>query len=105
MEKEKYIHIQNTLTPIILEEGMPGYQTVLDIEDKLNDPDVYNIAITGPYGSGKSTVLKSLRSHFAEKYKFLVISLASLTGEREGELKESELQKVEFSILQQLFYK
>ena len=54
-------HIQKTLTPIILEEGMPGYETVQDIEEKLNDPEVFNIAITGPYGSGKSTVLKSLK--------------------------------------------
>ena len=109
MEQEDIKHIQKTLTPIILEEGMPGFETVQDIEDKLNDPDVFNIAITGPYGSGKSTVLKSLKARFADNHKYLTISLASLTGkgedEQEKDLDEKEQQKVEYSLLQQLIYK
>ncbi len=99
-------HIQKTLTPIVLQEGMPGYSAVLDIEEKLNDKEVFNIAVTGPYGSGKSTVLKSLKTKFSDKHKFLTISLASLTGEKKtGPLDDEEQQKVEFSILQQLIYK
>ena len=100
-------HKQKTLTPIILEEGMPGYETVQDIEDKLNDPEVFNIAITGPYGSGKSTVLKSLKSLYPNKHQYLTISLASLTGnnDEEKDLGEKEQQKVEYSLLQQLIYK
>ena len=109
MEQEDIKHIQKTLTPILLEEGMPGFETVQDIEDKLNDPDVFNIAITGPYGSGKSTVLKSLKARFADNHKYLTISLASLTGkgedEQEKDLDEKEQQKVEYSLLQQLIYK
>ena len=99
-------HIQKTLTPIILEEGMPGFEIVRDIEEKLNDPEAFNIAITGPYGSGKSTVLKSLKAHYPDGHKYLTISLASLTGENEDpNLDEKELQKIEYSILQQLIYK
>ncbi|MEE1121445.1 MAG: P-loop NTPase fold protein [Prevotella sp.] len=100
-------HIQKILTPIILEKGMPGYDLVQDIEEKLNDPEVFNIAITGPYGSGKSTVLKSLKTIYPNNHTYLTISLASLTGERENgnELKGEEQQKVEYSILQQLIYK
>ena len=100
-------HIQKTLTPIILEKGMSGYDIVQDIEEKLNDPEVFNIAITGPYGSGKSTVLKSLKTIYPNNHTYLTISLASLTGERENgkELKGEEQQKVEYSILQQLIYK
>ena len=100
-------HIQKTLTPIILEKGMSGYDIVQDIEEKLNDPEVFNIAITGPYGSGKSTVLKSLKTIYPNNHTYVTISLASLTGKRENEkeLKGEEQQKVEYSILQQLIYK
>lgn len=101
-------HIQKTLTPIKLTEGMSGYDTVKDIEEKLNDPEVFNIAIAGPYGSGKSTVLKSLREDYAKNHTYLTISLASLTGEEEKDddkrLEAGEMQKVEYSILQQLIY-
>lgn len=106
MEDKK--HLQKTLTPIILEKGMPGYETVQDIEEKLNDPEVFNIAITGPYGSGKSTVLKSLKAQFPDSHKYLTISLASLTGNKDDEekdLDEKEQQKIEYSLLQQLIYK
>lgn len=100
-------HIQKTLTPVILTEGMTGYDTVRDVEEKLNDPEVFNIAITGPYGSGKSTVLKSLKTLYGGNHKFLTISLASLTGNRGGKkkLKPEEQAKVEYSLLQQLIYK
>ena len=102
---EKIKHIQKTLTPIILQEGMPGFETVRDIEEKLNEPDVFNIAITGPYGAGKSTVLKSLVSQYPS-HNYLTISLASLTGDnKDVDLDEEEQQKVEYSLLQQLIYK
>ncbi len=44
-----------------------------------NNPNVFNIALTGPYGSGKSSVIKS----FLKKYKrtALEISLASFVSE------------------------
>ncbi len=96
--------VQKKLTPTILEEGTPGYNTVLNIEEKLKEPDVYNIAITGPYGSGKSSVLKTLRKKCPD-YKYLTISLASLTGNEKDKLSRKEQQEVEFSILQQLIYK
>ncbi len=86
--------------------------------------NVKNIAITGPYGSGKSTVL----NHFEKRnpnYKYLNISLATfrdepffLEDENESKnispkpelskpgIKWTEyLQQIEFSILQQLAYK
>ena len=94
-------HIQKTLTPIILQEGMVGFETVQDIEDKLNDPEVFNVAITGPYGSGKSTVLKSLKTRYADKHRFLTISLASLTGDNDEDkdLNPEGQQKVELDNL------
>lgn len=103
---------QKNLTPIILEENMPGYKTYENIKEKLEDPDVYNIAITGSYGSGKSSVLKTLKEKCPD-YNYLTISLALLNGKSNDEDKEETIekfspedqQKVEFSILQQLIYK
>lgn len=108
-ENEKKIeHIQKALTPIVLKEGEPGYDTMLDIEKMLDDPVVFNIAVTGPYGSGKSTILRTLEKHDSH-HNYLTISLASLTGtdweNPKKELSKKEQQRIEYSILQQLIYR
>ncbi|MNJ85763.1 hypothetical protein D3C87_32420 [compost metagenome] len=74
------------------------------------EKEIRNIAITGPYGSGKSSLLKT----FKEKYKhdsdlkFLNISLATFKEEKDpvnGKTSgEDLLRLIELSILQQLFY-
>lgn len=67
-----------------------------------NDPDVYNIALTGPYGSGKSSVIKS----FLTKYRrpTLQISLASFLPDAENTGGAVSKQEIERSILQQMLY-
>ena len=110
MNTKEHKHIQKTLTPILLKEGMPGFQTVLDIESKLDNPEVFNIAITGPYGSGKSTVLKTLQARdSSKKHKYLTVSLASLTGtdweSPDKTMTPEEQRRIEYSILQQLIYR
>lgn len=88
--------------------------------DSANDPEVFkaldyalsqdcihNIAVTGNYGSGKSSVLNTyIKTH--KKHKFLNISLATFTEEvaqqGNGTLPETTIQKIEKSILQQIFY-
>ena len=85
---------------------------------KRKERDIRNVAITGPYGSGKSSLLKT----FKEKHKkdpdlkFLNISLATFKEEKEVEENNGKGQKegktsgedllrlIELSILQQLFY-
>jgi DNA replication protein DnaC len=59
-----------------------------DIEDSvsfnaldfaLSNPQIKNIAFTGNYGSGKSSILKSyIKQH--SKHKYIEISLASFTS-------------------------
>lgn len=66
---------------------------------------VYNIALTGPYGSGKSSIINT----FLKRYKgnYLRISLASFlpaSSEKQQELQEIETQEIERSILQQMLY-
>lgn len=79
-----------------------------DIEDKekyfealkwaIDNKEMHNIAITGPYGSGKSSIINSFFKK-NKRIKKLSISMASFNGEK---MTKEEIEK---SILQQLFYK
>lgn len=70
----------------------------------VSDKDVKNIALTGSYGSGKSSILKRFLNELQkkEKDKYLEISLANFDKSSKEEEKE---QSIERSILQQIFYK
>jgi len=72
------------------------------LSQAIEDPDVYNIALTGPYGSGKSSVIKA----FLAKYKktSLQISLAAFLPEGDTGKSEAKKQEIERSILQQMLY-
>lgn len=54
-----------TLLPVVIEEGKPGYGAVVLLEKALDEAfdkkEIKNIALTGPFGSGKSSILKTLR--------------------------------------------
>lgn len=72
---------------------------------------IKNIAITGPYGSGKSSIINSyLKRHPIIKAKHLRISMATFienAAEENGERKKINIDsnQVEEGILKQLFYK
>lgn len=83
--------------------------------------DVLNIALTGAYGSGKSSILRAFKEKY-EDYNYLPISLASFRDgieeqyEKDGVThyrikKPNEAERVEqhrlveLSILQQIFYR
>ncbi len=51
----------NSLTPDILDENKKVYTEALDYA--FRNPDIRNIAITGVYGAGKSTVWNTYRKH------------------------------------------
>lgn len=72
---------QKSLTPVLISENDPSYKTVDDLLHALADEQNLNIAVTGPYGSGKSSVLKTLVTKAPENYRFLDISLATLEAE------------------------
>ena len=67
-----------------------------------NNPRVRNIALTGPYGSGKSSIIQS----FLRKYprRSLQISLAAFLPEAASTGGEVSRQEIERSILQQMLY-
>jgi len=89
----------------------------------LKNPEVKNIALTGPYGSGKSSFLKKFK-HSNPTWNYLEISLATFTdiqnkkksnisgektknGEQQLTEEDQEIrnQNIERSILQQIFYR
>ncbi|WBU58576.1 ATP-binding protein [Paracoccus sediminicola] len=67
-----------------------------------DSPNVSNIALTGPYGSGKSSIIRSfLKSYNGQA---LPISLAAFLPEAVDERPPVNKQEIERSILQQLLY-
>ncbi len=76
------------------------------MRDAVEKGGVCNIAVTGPYGSGKTTVINTFLQKNPQ-YKVLRISLAKLNGSKDGEQKkltEDLKDRLELCILQQMFY-
>ena len=67
-----------------------------------DSPNVYNIALTGPYGSGKSSIIRSFLKSYPRQA--LHISLAAFLPEAGDERRTVTKQEIERSILQQLLY-
>lgn len=67
-----------------------------------SDPKVFNIALTGPYGSGKSSIIQSFLKNYQRPS--LHISLASFAQEADAGGDEIKRQKIERSILEQMLY-
>lgn len=96
-------HQYLSLTPITNADEDNAYSDMLRFA--LSQKKTNNIAITGPYGSGKSSVLQTFQKNNPQ-WKYLNISLATFKDhlEIEGNNKEIEIEAIEKSILQQLFY-
>lgn len=124
------------LLPELISKDDDAYSVVEDLNEALNvafkQKKIRNIALTGPYGSGKSSILETLITTLPEERKPLHISLATLrvddaaeeldkssrsSKEREEESDKSSRsskeredaeealnRKIEYSILQQLIY-
>lgn len=84
------------------------YKTFLDDIFKLED--VFNVGVTGPYGSGKSSIIESYKAQ-NQKKKFIHISLGKYDTDYDYEKKEpskQELRKstkeIEGKIINQLLH-
>lgn len=67
-----------------------------------DSPNVSNIALTGPYGSGKSSIIRSFLKSYPRQA--LHISLAAFLPEAGDERRRVTKQEIERSILQQMLY-
>lgn len=50
---------QKSLAPVLLSEEDASFSTMLDIQEAIRKKDILNIAVTGPYGAAKSSVLQT----------------------------------------------
>ena len=83
---------------------------IIRLKNAIDQPNVFNIALTGSYGAGKSSILKTFKAYYPE-YHYVNVSLASFV---EVNLSDSDTtvkskqdsfeEQLEYSILQQLFY-
>lgn len=96
-----------TFTPLTPTDEAKDCESYIDaLSWSLSQDKIHNIAISGPYGSGKSSVIKtflSSRGH-CSKYKHLTISLATFNAQKVGDTPEMQSRLIESSILEQLFY-
>lgn len=83
---------------------------IIRLKNAIDQPNVFNIALTGSYGAGKSSILKTFKAYYPE-YHYVNVSLASFVevnmSESDSTPKSNEdsfEEQLEYSILQQLFY-
>lgn len=104
MKNQKKLFLK-PLTPVVLDEEQKGllayqnYENVLD--EAFECEDVCNIALAGPYGAGKSTIMHTYESEHTEK-ECIHISLAKFDAEVEG--KGYTQKELEVKIINQLIH-
>lgn len=111
---------QKPLLPKQLKEEEASYKAVIDLQEALANENISNIALTGPFGAGKSSVISTLivKEKDNKSLCFLPISLATLdaitdnngiVGNNQYNKKnidnETLNRRIEYSILQQLIYR
>lgn len=102
---EKHISL---LSPI--DDFKRHKEYIIRLKNAIDQPNVFNIALTGSYGAGKSSILKTFKACYPE-YHYVNVSLASFVevnmSESDSTPKSKEdsfEEQLEYSILQQLFY-
>ncbi|MCK5758599.1 MAG: hypothetical protein KAH14_05860 [Clostridiales bacterium] len=103
-KKEKISFPMFSLKP---KSDLKQYKQNVEMLNAAFDAELTNIALTGPYGSGKSSVIKTFMDNQhtyrkgEQKKRFFSLSLASF-AEGGKDIDENEIEKC---LLQQLFYK
>lgn len=104
---------------ILEEEEKENIQVYLDkLFYAINDKNIHNIALSGGYGTGKSSIIKTLiKNHSYKKNKYIVISIGSFLDYKikkdSGDVSSNQIididelhvvDKIEESILKQLMH-
>ncbi|OCW74127.1 YobI family P-loop NTPase [Elizabethkingia anophelis] len=88
------------LSPLNKKDDPRIQKYVIHLKNAIDNQEVKNLALSGVYGSGKSTIIKSFKSTFPN-VKALDISLASFRDNNEYEKFKDQIQ---LTILQQIIY-
>ncbi|WP_209349356.1 hypothetical protein [Pontixanthobacter sp. CEM42] len=86
------------LAPIDNADLKRGYRDAMQFA--MANSRIFNIALSGPYGSGKSSIISTFEKQ-NPKYRFLKISLASFSEADESKIETVDIER---SILQQMLY-
>lgn len=121
LEEQKHIAYEPLTPSVIADEKAQSYIEALNFA--CSRPDIRNIAVTGPYGAGKSSVLLTWEKAENNYFRVMTVSLADFdmqqasstdTGVEDGKADgdtvdkkaaKAEEKTIEYSILQQLLYK
>lgn len=99
---EKYL----SLAP---DETYTPYAYFKAVDYALEDDTIKNIALSGPYGSGKSSIIKSYINKHQKSNKFLQISMATFTDtvnkDNNIDTNDNIIEIMESYILKQFLYK
>ena len=88
------------LTPVL---NLKHFENYANAFEAIEHNDVTCVAVSGPYGSGKSSILRAYKT--TKPYlNFIEISLATFEEELASNDKKSKSDAIEKSILQQLIY-
>lgn len=118
-EENEVTYDYDSLTPSLMNEK-DAQHYVRALNFACHEPDIKNIAVTGPYGAGKSSVLLTWSKHRQEDLKIMTVSLADFdmirvttetedkpaeTGIKSEKKAKQQEKSIEYSILQQILYK
>lgn len=107
--KDKQELEYTNLAPVDKIENGEEYLKALDWA--LENKKIKNIALAGPFGSGKSSIVETyLKNRKSIQKKAIRISMATFVGNKKSEDGNNELlslepEEIEIGILKQLFYK
>lgn len=110
MQKEQYIF--HKLTPEYVEEEAQVYKSALDYA--YSEPDIKNIAITGIYGAGKSTLWKTYRTNKEKRDEWknnevISVALSNFMDENSDSISgvnsdNNGTNRIEKQIINQILY-
>ena len=70
----------------------------------LENQQINNIAITGPYSSGKSSIIQSYFNKYINKREYLNISLATFQKNKDETIAIEDSSSLEKIIIEKLYY-
>lgn len=107
LTETQYIEKRHSLAPIKLDEGNPAYKSVEELAHAISLPECKNIALTGVYGSGKSSIIDTYLSLKQAPKRVLRISLSNFLDNAKGKGTDGNEyeNEIEFKLFQHIIYK